>query len=167
MSDYYKGLIGRKTETPAQPQSQKEDIKSILTSFLEELKAIVRPRYKTVPKVFKGITAQNKLEVLSEQYEGMLSEITFLSTSGVAGANSYSVRIIADGESIYNDSWVNFNYYYHAYMTDVACFDDGTFYVLTFNDIFFDKSIKIDIFNVGSAGVQFDYIFIKLFKRLK
>lgn len=176
MSNYYEEFTKERErdveEEGVKSLGMSSDLQSALADFLETFKKVMRPRYRTIPKVYKNMTLapSEKSEIVREEWEGVLAEITFLAQStGIATGvyNQYKARAVADGQEIYGDTYSDFGTYYNAYMTDVSAFDDGTYYALTFNDIFFDKDIKVTITNLNSdASISFDYIFVKLFKRL-
>jgi hypothetical protein len=180
MSNYYEEFVKERKEEEEEIEIEERegqfgmssDLQSALADLLKTFKKVLRPRYRTVPYVYKNTTLApaEKTEVVKEKWEGVLAEVTLLaqSTGTATGVyNQYRIRAVADGQEIYGDTFPNFSTYYNAYMTDVSAFDDGTYYALTFNDIFFDRDMKVTIENLNTdASITFDYIFVKLYKRL-
>jgi len=149
-------------------------IQSLITSFtnfskkLDELIAVVKlnkpPEYKGIPLARFNVVVPTKLTVLEDVYSGVLAEVLFLSESGIPANQAYSVRIIADGQANYNNTWDNFETF-SSYLTDMTCADDGTYYMLLFNNIFFEQNIIVEVYNAN--GVKFDLIWVKAIKRME
>lgn len=124
---------------------------------------IKRIRYKNRMYEYNNKEVVGTFKVMDEKWGGAISEVYFLSNNSVVANKSYSVEIIADGNQAYNGSWDKFAALTN-YLQDVSCFDDGTNYFLSFNTIFFDKSISIRIYNAESP--TFLTIFVKSIQRL-
>jgi len=106
-----------------------------------------------------------ELDVYSEKHGGGIQEIIFLSDSTVAANGMYSVQIMADDKKIYDNTFVKFNDLSH-YQTDMSAFEDvaRNRYVLTFQNIFFNESCYIRVYN---STATFEYITLKIVKRLE
>jgi len=128
-------------------------------------KLFSRAKYTTDVKEFKSETLTAPKYFLDEKFSGAISEVYFLSDSTVAANKGFSCSIIADGKTIYEGTWDEFNAQ-SSYETDMSAFDDGTYYVLSFQVVFFEKSIKIRIFNVNTT-VTFDFVKIKYITQLR
>ncbi len=149
-------------------------IQSLITSFtnfsrkIDELIAVVKsnkpPEYKSIPYARLNVVVPTKLMVLDNTYSGVLAEVLFLSKTGIAINHDYSVRIVADGQAIYNDKWDNYEIF-STYLTDMTSADDGTYYMLLFNNIFFEYNITVEVYNAN--GVKFDLIWVKAIKRME
>lgn len=127
-------------------------------------KAIERARYKTIVYAYKEETVVGEKVIVNEKYGGAIAEILFQSTiAGGVNNKAYSIQIICDGSDIYNDSWDGFSTVSN-YLQDLSAFTDGTYYILTFNTIFFDESITIRVYNAESP--TFKRIYIKSLRRL-
>ncbi len=138
---------------------------SELFEVKESLKKIGRFTYQTIVRKLSEITLTGNLEIAREEYSGILSELLLVSTSGVSGNDDYSVRVVADGNEVYNETFSNFSAYYHSYCEDVSANDDGSYIYLNIRDVFFTKSLKIEVYKIGSQ-VTFDRIIVKLYKKV-
>jgi hypothetical protein len=98
-----------------------------------------------------------KKTILSQKGEGAISEMVFLGVSTVAANKEYSIQISTDGNIIYNDTWDNLSSI-SAYVSDMSCFDDGTYYVLAFQDLFYQESIFVQVQN---SSADFSLIYLK------
>lgn len=125
------------------------------------LKDMLLPEYETLIYKFSSVNVSTKRLVLEKNFKGKLEEIYFRSDSSDADNSDYSVLIEADNEPIYDDSYTNWEAD-SDYMTDMTAFDDGTYYLLQFNNIFFNKKIKVEIYNAGTP--TFETVYMKLFR---
>ncbi len=126
-------------------------------------KQFARSIYKTIVYEYKGQTVTGDLEVVNERYGGAISEIAFLSPNTPVANKTYSVQITTDGNDVYNDSFANFEVKSN-YLGDMSALDDGTNFILTFNTIFFNESVRIRVY--GAEGTVFTTIYVKAIKRL-
>lgn len=103
--------------------------------------------------------------IFSFEFGGAISEIIFLSSDSSAINKVYKVRVIADGKTIWNDTYNNFEVG-SDYYTDMTAYDDedGGFYVLSFNNIFFNNTVNLTIYN---STATFTKIYIKTIRRLE
>lgn len=101
----------------------------------------------------------SNFEVLKVEGRGYVEEIKFIGSTSSTDNKLYSVKITADDNIIYNDSWVNFETRsYHE--TDVTCFEDdnNSKYVLHFMNFFYIYNFSVEIYN---NSAEFTQIYIK------
>jgi len=134
------------TETPSTTEER---------NILEQLKKYTTQVLKIAQSVIGTYTIINK------KGEGAISEVVLLSDSTLPTNKAYKVQIIADGNEIYNGTWTEFSAI-SAYLSDMSCFDDGTYYVLAFQDIFYKEDIFIQI---QQSTAIFSMIYMKKIER--
>lgn len=127
------------------------------------VKQFSRLLYKTKVYEYKGKTVVGQFEVVNEAFGGAVSEIVLLSDASEARNKQYSVQVITDGNIVYDDTWERFEAKSN-YFTDLSAFDDGTFFALLLNNIFFNETIRILIYDADNA--TFDSITVKTIRRV-
>lgn len=123
--------------------------------------------YKTTIKNPKNIstTSLTKKLIFEAKYGGTLGEVYFLSDVSNDNNNNYKVKIISDGEVIYEDTWTNFNIRSN-YERDMTAFYDDDNYVISFQNIAFNNSLLIEVVGTTVNTVTFHNIYIKIHKKL-
>ncbi len=157
----------RKTEQIAPPFFEEPDrLQPVQTTSIdapaEQIKRAIQ-RYKTVVYEYKNVALTKPLIVVNERMSGAINEILFLSAYGDEENKNYSVEIIVDGNVIYVDNWDDFAVRSN-YETDMTCFHDDDYYVLHFMANFFEESVYIRVFNVGTP--TFTLIRLKTIQRV-
>lgn len=122
-------------------------------------------RYKSKMFIIPNIEIIGNKTIYDERHGGAIQEVIFLSDSTVDANMDYSVKIMADGENIYNDSYTGFAVL-SPYETDMSAFEDVTYdrYVTTFQNIFFNDHCYIQVYD---STAKFLYIILKIVKRLE
>lgn len=122
-------------------------------------------RYTSFMFEYPNQVIVGELDIYNEKHGGGIQEIIFLSDSALAANAVYSVQIMADDKRIYNDSYSNFAIK-SDYETDMTAFEDlvNSRYVLTFQNVFFNESCYIRVYN---STATFIYIILKIAKRLE
>jgi hypothetical protein len=156
MSDYF-DLI----DLPSETTKESRESFSGLDALIEKLsKRIKIKKYKSIPYVFSGLTIDGKQTIADLDYGGAISEILILAPTGTTG---FSAKVITDGQPIYDDSYTNFETY-SDYFTDLTAIDDGTYTMLLFNNVFFEKSCKVEIRT--TTEITFTRIWVKAIKQI-
>ena len=134
---------------------------------IEGLEDIAGSRYST-----RVIRVDNvKFSVLNRQEiiftlkdAGIISEIELISSNSDVDNKNYKIRLVADDEPIYHDSWDNFNSRTN-HEADMTAFDDtnNNKYVLLFQDIIFEESCYLEVYE---SYATFDYINVKYHKKI-
>ena len=136
---------------------------SEVTPQLISTGGIGRPEYSTNVKQWDTLKITDNLSLINENGSGSVSELVLISDSTVAANKVYSLQIIADGKTIWNDTWTNFEIK-SPYFSEMTAFDDDTYFVLAFQSIPFNESIVV---NINEApNVEFASIFIKVIKKV-
>lgn len=119
-------------------------------------------QYKTFVREFPNhtISTGTTYTLINEKFSGIISEIYLLST--LAQGSTYSIKVTADTEKIYDDTWTNFSAR-NSYESDMSAFSDATYYVLSLQDIAFNESIVVEIYN---ANLTFYRIYMKVHRRV-
>lgn len=126
-------------------------------------KALIRePRYVTEIHNLKTQIISGNQTILNEKFAGILAEIYLLSDAGISANSEYSIKIVADGVPLYNDSYANFATI-SDYETDIDIGSDASYYYAIFRNIAFVKSIYIEIYN---SSATFDIIKLKIHREV-
>lgn len=150
-------LVGGTPQTSLPQQNINVDVGS-----LQGLTSIGGNRYKTTAKTQYNIAINPELTLYEENHGGALQELVLLASDGAAANAIFKLQILADGEKVYDDSYTNLASL-SDYESDMTAFDDGTYYVVAINTVFFEESIKIWVYE---STATFDYIYMKIVKRL-
>jgi len=96
---------------------------------------------------------------------GIISEIELVSSNSTVNNKNYKVRIVADDNVIYNDSWDNFNSR-TMHEADMTAFNNDVIankYVLLFQDICYEDSCYLEVYE---SYADFDYINVKYHEKI-
>jgi len=123
--------------------------------------------YKTTLKSLKNIstTSLTKKLIFEAKYGGTLGEVYFLSDVSNDNNNKYKIKIISDGEVSYEDTWANFSTISN-YERDMTAFYDNDNYIISFQNVAFNKSLLIEVVGTTVNTVTFHNIKIKIHKKL-
>lgn len=115
-------------------------------------------------QITRVITETNKTitgdeSIFQEEFEGAIAELLFVSSTSSSDNAVYGVRVIADDNNIYEDTYSNFSARSNI-ETDMAAFEDeiNSWYLLQFQNVYFQNSIKIEVYN---STATFERIYIK------
>lgn len=123
---------------------------------------IEKEKYETYVKVITEQTITGNGQILSDQFEGMIAEVYFISDDTVAANGVYGVRILADDKPIYQDMYTELATRSN-YESDMSAYDDATYFVTSFQDIAFMRKILIEVY---ASTATFTRIFVKYHKRI-
>jgi len=95
---------------------------------------------------------------------GIISEINIISPNTDINNKNYKIRLVADDEPIYHDSWDNFETR-NMHEADMTAFDNTNEgkYVLIFQDIVFENSCYLEIYE---SYATFDFINVKYHEKI-
>lgn len=104
-------------------------------------------------------TIGEKEIIFEQKFEGALAEVLFISSTSTTNNKSYSARIVADDNIIYEDSYTNFESRSN-YETDMACFEDelNDVYLLQFQNVNFNQKVLVEVYD---SSATFQRIYIK------
>jgi len=135
--------------------------------MIEGIEDIAGSRYRTrvirVDNVkFSVLNRQERIFTIKEA--GVISEIELISANTDSDNKNYKVRLVADDNIIYNDSWDDFESRTN-HEADMTAFDDtnNNKYVLLFQDIVFDESCYLEVYE---SYATFDYINVKYHEKI-
>lgn len=97
--------------------------------------------------------------IFEQEFEGALAEVLFVSSTSSTDNKSYSARVVADDNIIYEDSYTNFETRSN-WETDMACFEDeiDDKYLLQFQNVSFNQKILVEVYD---SSATFERIYIK------
>ena len=135
----------------------RQDPIAIDTSILEEISQ--GGAYITRVVNLENKTIGTKEIVFQGEFEGSLAEVLFVSDASDANNKEFSARVIADDNTIYQDSYTEFESR-GATETDMACFEDelNDWYLLQFQNVNFNQKILIEVYDSSATFLR---IYIK------
>lgn len=101
--------------------------------------------------------------VCQEDFGGWLKGLNVVTDSGV---NGYKIKIYADENLVFDESFGNLVNYYESRNEDIQALTVDNNYQLYIRDIYFEKRFKIDIEVTDTSGITFSRIIAKIFKRV-
>lgn len=120
-------------------------------------------KYETFVRKLETTTVAvgKTLTIVQEDGEGFLKEVLIVAPTTKTG---FYVKIMADDKDVVNESYTNLNLYFHTYSEDILANDDGTYVYVAIRDIYFKKSLKIEIIKVTqTGGITFNRIATKIY----
>lgn len=137
------------------------------TPIIEGIEDIAGNRYRTrVIRVdnVKFSTLNRSERIFTIKEAGMISEIELVSSNSTSDNKNYKVRVVADDNPIYNNSWDDFNSRSN-HEADMTAFENtnDSKYVLLFQDIIFDESCYLEVYE---SYATFDYINVKYHEKI-
>ena len=137
------------------------------TPILEGLGGLMGDNYRT--RVFRvdnlKFSILNRSEkIFTLKGSGIISEIELVSSNLSVDNKAYSVRIVADDNIVYDNSWDVFETR-NMHEADMTCFDDtnNEKYVLLFQGICYNDSCTLEIYD---SSAEFDYINVKYHEKI-
>ena len=134
---------------------------------IEGLDAIAGSRYRTrvirVDNVKFSVLKRNE-RIFSIKDAGIISEVELISANTDVDNKNYKVRIVADDNVIYNNSWTEFESR-NMHESDMSAFENTneSKYVLLFQDIVFDDSCYLEVYE---SYATFDFINVKYHEKI-
>lgn len=137
------------------------------TPILEGLEGLSGDSYRT--KVFrvdnlKFHLLNRKERIFLFEGSGIISEIELISSNSDSDNKEYRVRIVADDNIVYDNSWDEFETR-NMHEADMTCFDDNNNdkYVLLFQGICYNDSCYLEVYD---SYAEFDYINVKYHEKI-
>lgn len=143
--------------------AQKEtnvQLRKLIELYQREVPTI--ERYGILVHLLQNVVIIGKKTVFEGNFAGIINEISFRSVSSVPANGIFSIRVTADENIPYADSYTNFAAR-HKYETDMTAFDDDDFYIVQFQNIAFNKSILIEVYD---STATFSRIYMKYHKEM-
>lgn len=122
-------------------------------------------QYRSMKRQTSNEVISGKKTVMTLKDEsGIIAEILFLTAFGTTtDANTvFGVRIISDGETMYEDTFTNYQVSSN-YETDMTAFYDSSYNCLQFQNIAYEHSIHVEVY---SSTATFTRIYVKYHKKL-
>ena len=131
---------------------------------LETLEGFGGTKYRTRVIRFDNVKQEGK--VFNLQGAGVISEVELISDDSDDNNKDYSVRIMADDNIIYDNSWDVFETR-NMHEADMTAFDDNNNdkFVLLFQDICYEDYCSLEIYNMHTS-CEFDYINVKYHEKI-
>lgn len=120
--------------------------------------------YKTLRYEFENQPIIGSSTVMTDTGAGNIAEAMFLTPYVADGDDNqiFTVRIVSDGNPIYNNSFLNYLVSSN-FEVDMTAFDNGEYNCITFQNIAFNESIHVE---VNSSKATFTRIYVKLHKKI-
>lgn len=126
------------------------------------IKQFSRARYYNKALEWNDQKVDPALTIIDKRFSGAIAEVAMVSVNTDPNNKDFKCRVFLDGNKIYDDNWDGYSIK-HAYLTDMSAFDDGTYYILAFQSLFFNDEVKIEIYE---SKATFKFVFIKYLVRV-
>lgn len=130
--------------------------------FGEDMTPLITGEGKYKSFVFKLVSVSGDRVVFKKEMTGIISEIYFLSDVSDANNAVYNIKLVSDNDVLYDDSYSNLMAR-SDYEADMTAFSDATYYILNVQNIAFQNSIIVQIYN---SSATFDHVYIKYHERV-
>ena len=131
---------------------------------IEGLEGFGGSKYRTRVIRFDNVKETGRIFLLSGA--GVISEVELISSNSSVNNKDYGVRIVADDNIIYDNSWDEFEAR-NMHEADMTAFEDSNNdkYVLLFQDICYEDSCYLEIYGMHTS-CEFNYINVKYHEKI-